>query len=54
LEFSVNELSSARIETIALVGSDLSHKLFEASADWYPLEPYTYLSFNTHIRVSAT
>lgn len=52
VEFSINELSTARIETTALIGTDLSHKLLEASLDWYPLEPYTYLSFQSHIRVS--
>ena len=51
VEFSIQELATARIETTALIGTDLSHKLFEASLDWYPLDPCTYLNFQTHIRV---
>ena len=51
VEFTINELSTARIETIALVGSDDEHTLFRRDFEWYPLDPYTYLGFPANIRV---
>ena len=53
IEFTINELPSARIETYALIGSDRDYKLFTRSFDWTPLDPCEYLGYQANIRVGT-
>ena len=51
MEFTIKELSTARIETTAIVGTDDKNVLFDRSVDWYPIDPYRYQGYPGEVRV---